>query len=251
MSKKVEIYNAYFGDCIVLKDEDDDSNLLVDFGVHYISKVAKKYGSRECLLEEIENGIIKSYSNKNISLLITHFHEDHISGLIHMYKNKKCKNFFRNIYIANIWNNPFIVASNLLEEMLLENELKKCDLPRTTASLFDLLDFFSDNVQGIKLLKRGDLFENDKYITLWPEIDNKENYISEIIQSLELPEEFGGNLLTLANSACTFMENILSDNRNYYVNATQEMRSFYNMLFLTFIEHAVNDGQNMQKEKLD
>ena len=72
MSKKVEIYNAYFGDCIVLKDEDDDSNLLVDFGVHYFSKVAKKYGSRECLLEEIENGIIKSYSNKNISLLITH-----------------------------------------------------------------------------------------------------------------------------------------------------------------------------------
>ena len=35
MSKEIEVYNAYFGDCIMLKERDDNSNLLVDFGVHF------------------------------------------------------------------------------------------------------------------------------------------------------------------------------------------------------------------------
>ena len=78
-------------------------------------------------MNEIADDISRRYSNRNTSLLITHFHEDHISGLIYMHKSgqSKYKGLFKNIYIANIWNNPFVVASNILEELLLEIEMKK------------------------------------------------------------------------------------------------------------------------------
>ena len=117
MCKEVEVYNAYFGDCIMLKDKSDNSNLLVDFGVHYFSTVSSKYGKRVDLMCKIADDISMRYSGKKTSLLITHFHEDHISGLIYMYKSNqsKYKAFFRNIYIANIWNTPFVVASNIFE----------------------------------------------------------------------------------------------------------------------------------------
>lgn len=69
---------------------------------------------------------------------------------------------FKNIYIANIWNDPFAVASNILEI-----EIKKCGLPRTPAKLFDVLYFLCQNLSSVKLLSRGVTFENDKYITLW------------------------------------------------------------------------------------
>lgn len=85
MSKEIEVYNAYFGDCIMLKERDDNSNLLVDFGVHFFSDVSSKYGKRKDLMNKIADDISRRYSNGNTSLLITHFHEDHISGLIYIY----------------------------------------------------------------------------------------------------------------------------------------------------------------------
>lgn len=266
LSKEIEVYNAYFGDCIVLKSKDDDSNLLVDFGMHYFSTVSSVYGNRNNLLNTIADDIANRYSNSDISLLITHFHEDHVSGLIHMYKSGKSiyKGIFNNIYIANIWNNPFAVASNLLEEMLLENELRKSGLPRTTASLFDVLEFLSANVCRIKLLKRGDLFEKDKYITLWPNIDDKENHISEIIQSLGLSKEFEGGLVALAEIVCIFVTQVLldgrsyseNDNENLYVNQRiQDMRIVYNGLFINLYENIIkfeeDDLLSLQKEKLN
>lgn len=78
LSKKIKVYNAYFGDCIVLEDTNDGSNLLVDFGIHYFSDVPYIYGKRDGLTHAIADNIINCYSDGNTSLLITHFHEDHI-----------------------------------------------------------------------------------------------------------------------------------------------------------------------------
>ncbi len=269
MSKKIKVYNAYFGDCIVLEDTNDGSNLLVDFGIHYFSDVPYIYGKRDGLTHAIADNIINCYSDGNTSLLITHFHEDHISGLIHMYKNGRMnhKRIFNNVYIANIWNNSFAVASCLLEEMLLEYELRKSSLPRTTVSLFDLLDFLSTDVYRIKLLKRGDLFENGKYVTLWPVIDedDKMNNISEIIQSLGLTESnFEDELVLLAENLCNFVTQILLDynrrysesNENLYISRTiHGMRQTYNDLLFNLEKNILDfekyDLLNVQKEKLN
>lgn len=265
MSKKVEVYNTYFGDCIVLKDRDDDSNLLVDFGIHRSSDISSVYGTRRDLHTSIAEDIAKRYSSSNISLLITHFHEDHVSGLIHMYKseNNIYKNMFTKIYIANIWNNPYAVASNLLEEMIVEQELKKSGLPGTT-SLFDVQDFLSVNVYRVHLIKRGDLFENDKYIALWPIVDDRKNYISEIIQSFGLPEDFESGLIALSEIVCNFVtKELLGPNNSYeYINEnisiTQrilDMRITYSELLDDLVEHIFvnqeNDLLRVQKEKLN
>lgn len=264
MDKEIEVYNTYFGDCIMLKEK--DSNLLIDFGIHFFSDVSSIYGNRNVLMSKIADDISNRYSTTNTSLLITHFHEDHVSGLIYMYKSGLCKykNLFKNIYIPNIWNNPFAVASNILEGMIVENELRRSGLPRTTASLFDVLDFISTNVYGIKLLSKGVTFENDKYITLWPIDDDKENRISEIIQELGMPTDFEGKLLALSEIMCIFVtqellrigENSEYFNENYnYDQRIEDMKIVYNSLLEEFFENM--DGfeedsmLNLQKEKLN
>ncbi len=210
MSKKLEVYNAYFGDCIILKDISDDTNLLVDFGIHYYSIVSKKdYTNRTTLTGRIANNIAKRYPPKSISLLITHFHEDHVSGLIYMYKkqkrNPKYQGQFKNIYIANVWNNPFAVASNIMEGMLLEYELKNSGLPRTSISLLDLLDFLQGYSRKITLLSKGVSFEDDKYIALWPPKYEENKDLTNVLSGFGLPEDLENSLIELAKMVCDFV----------------------------------------------
>ena len=240
MSKEIEVYNTYFGECIVLKEKKDNSNLLVDFGIHYFSDVSIVYGNRSDLTREIADDICVRYSKKNISLLITHFHEDHISGLIHMYNSGQCKykDIFKNIYIANIWNNPFAVASNILEELLLEIEMRMSGLPRTSANLFDLLLFLSQSISKITLLSRGETFENEKYITLWPVDEVHENHVSEIINGLHLPVDFEGKLIALSEIVCIFVTRELMGNQRvfeYHDEGNQHFSIVYLFLHVLFL----------------
>ena len=264
MSKEIEVYNTYFGECIVLKEKKDNSNLLVDFGIHYFSDVSIVYGNRSDLTREIADDICVRYSKKNISLLITHFHEDHISGLIHMFNSGQCKykDIFKNIYIANIWNNPFEVASNILEELLLEIEMRMSGLPRTSANLFDLLLFLSQSISKITLLSRGETFENEKYITLWPVDEVHENHVSEIINGLHLPVDFEGKLIALSEIVCIFVTRELMGNQRVFeyhdegndkiytgeVNIEQrieDMRVVYRSLLEDIIDNTMENEQNI------
>lgn len=250
MRKEIDVFNAYFGDCIILKDIDDSSNLLVDFGIHYNSVVSSVYKSRNDLTDSIAKDISSRFSNKNLSLLITHFHEDHVSGLIYMYqsKNPAFKNLFRNIYIANIWNNPFAVASNLLEEILLKSQLKNGNLPRTNATLFDLLGFLHASKGKIMLLSRGETFEDKKYIALWPKKKNNNSSLIKLFNSLNLPDEFREDLIKLAEMTCVYVIRVLLEGEHYEAefleryDSIPNLERLYNMyrdLFIKFIE-AIN-----------
>lgn len=264
MSKEIEVYNAYFGDCIMLKEYADDSNLLIDFGIHYFSDVPSAYVDRTTLTASIADDLAMRYSNNNTSLLITHFHEDHISGLIHMYKNgdAKFKRIFKKAYIANIWNNPFAVAGNILEELLLEYELKMSGLPRTTSSLFDVLDFLCGNVCRVELLSRGQKFEKDKYITLWPPLfEDKDEKITDMISALGMSDEFAGRIMALSEMACIYMGQYIQEysadrvySRVYFGSRIEDMRTMYRDLVDDFVSdnHILDDDLlKSEKQKLN
>ena len=98
-------------------------------------------------------------------------------------------------------------------------------MPRTTASLFDVLGFLCANVYNIKLLSKGVTFENGKYITLWSAVDDRENHITEIIQNLGLPADFEGGLVALSEIICIFvMQELLGEGR-YNENLNEKLNS--------------------------
>ena len=258
MRKELDVYNAFFGDCIILKDLDDDTNVLVDFGIHYHSFVSYPYTDRDTLTKNIAEDIANRYSNRNLSLLITHFHEDHVSGLIHMYqsKNPAYKGLFKNIYIANIWDNPFAVAITLLEQMILEHKLKKSGLPRTSASLFDLLAFLTISTRkNITLLNRGVVFEDGKYVALWPLKPAHIKTFKEL--DLGLPPALERELEELARITCIFVMRVLVGNEGYEASYTGElsvdfMAAIYNRLLDDYSEFlGENNWANETKAKLN
>lgn len=219
MKREIEVYNTHFGDCIVLKDNgEESSNLLVDFGIHFNSVINYKpyCGNRDSLTKDIAEDIAERYSQRKLNLLITHFHEDHVSGLIYMYKSKdkRYKYLFSKIYIANIWNNHFAIAISFLEQLILSDECKKGKLPRTNNSLLDLVEFLCVNISHIQLLSRGEKFENDKYITLWPLKDNSkeddEKDFDEIKKEFNLTKQYEKKLISLSRNVCNLASECIS-----------------------------------------
>ena len=226
MSKEIVMYNAYFGDCFMLNN--GNSHLLVDFGVHKLSKIdTSKYGSRIDLIESIANDIKNNYATP--SVLITHFHDDHICGLIHMYKQKQFNHFFNKIYIPNVWENPFAVVSNILEEMILKAQLENSQLPNSNASLFDLVEFLCCDLKKVVLLNRGMSFEDNRYMTLWPPKYKKEDETEyqTVLNELGIREELINDLYTLSKKVCVFMQNALEEREIEGIDIIEEFRVEY------------------------
>lgn len=105
-------------------------------------------------------------------------------------KDKRYKNLFSNIYIANIWNNPFAIALSFFEQMILLYEFYKSELPRTKYSLLDLVGFLCENIYFVHLLSRGETFENNRYITLWPLKDDSKNYFDKVKRDFKILGKF-------------------------------------------------------------
>lgn len=260
MSKELEVYNAYFGDCIILKDTSDNTNLLVDFGIHPCSVTPKNYSMRyKSRTRSIANDLVKRYPQKSLSLLITHFHEDHINGLIYMLNNQiQNPNYiglFENVYIANIWHNPFAVASNLLEIMILAAELKNSGLPSTSASLLDLLDFLQDYSRKITLLSKGVKFENNKYIALWPILEEDKDSRAKLKEEFGFPDDLTEDLLELAEMICVFVVRIVNDNEIYEVKYIKDNRNHFELeeikaKYNTISENLTNHFNNNETKDL-
>ena len=227
LPKEIELYNTYFGDCYIIKD--GQSNLIVDFGIHNCSNVDySKYTNRFKLIETIADDIKK---NNSRSVLITHFHTDHISGLIHMYRSAKMhyKNFFNKIYIPNVWENPFALVTSLLEEMVLEFQLKKTRLPGTLDSFFDLVEFLCINVGNVELLSRGVSFENERYLTLWPPKHISESEYKNSLANLNIPNQLIKDLYSLSEAICDYMQRIINgkNNANFDFEVINSFRDTY------------------------
>ena len=176
---KVRMYNVGFGDCFCLRDR--KKSLLVDFGTNN-SRIEGRPR------REIFDVIISDLSTINCkNLLLTHFHMDHLSGLLYMMKNRDSSFDFGKIYLPDVFSRPEM--SRTLVLLLLADLLKESGLPSRQVSLFALVDALLENKQNVELLSRGKLFE-DKYQALWPDTDVIQQETDNVYNELCRDERF-------------------------------------------------------------
>ena len=172
---KIRMYNVGFGDCYCLRDR--KKSLLVDFGTNN-SRIEGRPR------REIFDLIISDLSTIECkNLLLTHFHMDHLSGLLYMMKNKDSSFDFGKIYLPDVFSEEKM--SRTLVLLLLADLVKDSCLPSRQVSLFALIDALLERqTQTVELLSRGKIFE-EKYQALWPEAYVTQRETNEVYDLLK------------------------------------------------------------------
>lgn len=172
---KIRMYNVGFGDCYCLRDR--KKSLLVDFGTNN-SRIEGRPR------REIFDLIISDLSTIECkNLLLTHFHMDHLSGLLYMMKNKDSSFDFGKIYLPDVFSEEKM--SRTLVLLLLADLVKDSCLPSRQVSLFALIDALLERqTQTVELLSRGKIFE-DKYQALWPDAYVTQRETNEVYDLLK------------------------------------------------------------------
>lgn len=155
---KIRMYNVGFGDCFCIRDK--GKNLLVDFG----TSNGKICGRTRNEVFDIIISDLSAIEKKN--LLLTHFHLDHLSGLLYMMRKKKRPGEFGKIYLPDVFSGKEM--SRTLTLVLLSDLLKNSYLPSRQVSLFALAEALCRYPQNVELLSRKSRFE-EKYVALWPD----------------------------------------------------------------------------------
>ena len=187
---KVRMYNVGFGDSFCLRDR--KKSLLVDFGTNN-SRIEGRPR------REIFDVIISDLSTINRkNLLLTHFHMDHLSGLLYMMKNRDSSLDFGKIYLPDVFSKEEM--SRTLVLLLLADLLKESGLPSRQVSLFALVDALLENRQNLELLSRGKIFE-DKYQALWPDTDVIQRETDEVYNEICKNENLAAVMEELLNFA--------------------------------------------------
>ena len=88
---RIRMYNVGFGDCFCIRDR--KSSLLVDFG----AANSKIEGRPRREVFDVIISDLTTIRKKN--LLLTHFHPDHVSGLLYMMRTEEMPmNLKRSIF---------------------------------------------------------------------------------------------------------------------------------------------------------
>lgn len=188
---RIRMYNVGFGDCFCLRGRKD--NLLVDFGTSN-----SRIGGRP--RKEIFDVIISdltTIAHKN--LLLTHFHLDHLSGLLYMLKYRSSSYEFGKIYLPDVFSGKEM--SRTLAILLLADLAKDSCLPSRQVSLFALVEALRKKPQNIELLSRGKCFEG-KYQALWPDSSIIEKETNTLI------EELGEQHISIIDTLISFAEKL-------------------------------------------
>ena len=156
----VNMYNVEFGDCFLICGEEE--NLLVDFGSD----------NPHCDITAIANHIKATNSTKDLSCLISHFHEDHISGFLQGLLTAE------KIYIPDIVAMSKTVGKlSFLQLSILSDIFKWIPVKQTrrlSITLYDLLLKICDHNTHVHFLQRGTHFtiSAKEYQVLWPDFSS-------------------------------------------------------------------------------
>ena len=182
--KKIRMYNVGFGDCFCLRDR--KSSLLVDFGTSN-KKIGKK------LRDEVFDQVISDLSTiPKKSLLLSHFHPDHLSGLLYMMKKKHQAAEFRTVYLPDVFSQSEM--TRILTLQILADLMNNSYLPGRQVSLAALVEMLCTSPCHVELLKRGMIFE-EKYQALWPDTEWILRDTDEVLRDIPEPLMVGWNAL--------------------------------------------------------
>ena len=197
---RIRMYNVGFGDCFCIRDR--KSSLLVDFG----AANSKIEGRPRREVFDVIISDLTTIRKKN--LLLTHFHPDHVSGLLYMMRYRRDAYEFEKIYLPDVFSGPEMKYTLAL--LLLADVTKKASLPGRRVSLFALAEALCARKVKIDLLSRGSEFEG-KYTALWPDV-------SEVSRETEV----FNSLIENHENAMTELVNIAEEVRELFLSMTEE-----------------------------
>ena len=198
---RIRMYNVGFGDCFCIRDR--KSSLLVDFG----AANSKIEGRPRREVFDVIISDLTTIRKKN--LLLTHFHPDHVSGLLYMMRYRRDAYEFEKIYLPDVFSGPEMKYTLAL--LLLADVTKKASLPGRRVSLFALAEALCARKVKIDLLSRGSEFKG-KYTALWPDVSEVSRETEEVFNSLIENHE----------NAMTELVNIAEEVRELFLSMTEE-----------------------------
>lgn len=198
---RIRMYNVGFGDCFCIRDR--KSSLLVDFG----AANSKIEGRPRREVFDVIISDLTTIRKKN--LLLTHFHPDHVSGLLYMMRYRRDAYEFEKIYLPDVFSGPEMKYTLAL--LLLADVTKKASLPGRRVSLFALAEALCARKVKIDLLSRGSEFEG-KYTALWPDVSEVSRETEKVFNSLIENHE----------NAMTELVNIAEEVRELFLSMTEE-----------------------------
>lgn len=198
---RIRMYNVGFGDCFCIRDR--KSSLLVDFG----AANSKIEGRPRREVFDVIISDLTTIRKKN--LLLTHFHPDHVSGLLYMMRYRRDAYEFEKIYLPDVFSDPEMKYTLTL--LLLADVTKKASLPGRRVSLFALAEALCARKVKIDLLSRGSEFEG-KYTALWPDVRTVSSEIEDVFNSLIENNE----------KAMTELVNIAEEVRQLFMSMTED-----------------------------
>ena len=198
---RIRMYNVGFGDCFCIRDR--KRSLLVDFG----AANSKIEGRPRREVFDVIISDLTTIRKKN--LLLTHFHPDHVSGLLYMMRYRRDAYEFEKIYLPDVFSGPEMKYTLAL--LLLADVTKKASLPGRRVSLFALAEALCARKVKIDLLSRGSEFEG-KYTALWPDVSEVSRETEEVFNSLIENHE----------NAMTELVNIAEEVRELFLSMTEE-----------------------------
>ena len=196
---RIRMYNVGFGVCFCIRDR--KGSLLVDFGA-----VNSKIEGRP--RREVFDVIISDLTTiRKKNLLLTHFHPDHVSGLLYMMRYRRDAYEFEKIYLPDVFSDPEMKYTLTL--LLLADVTKKASLPGRRVSLLALAEALCARKVKIDLLSRGSEFEG-KYTALWPDVKMVNRETEDVFNSLIEDNE----------KAMTELVNIAEEVRQLFMSMT-------------------------------
>lgn len=177
------MYNVQFGDAFLLYGEKE--NLLVDLGS--IEGAVN--------FDAIRDSIRNESREKELSLILTHFHEDHWSGLHNQTKGHELPTL-KTVYLPDIFQMRIVGGLDAISRDLLGDFFSAVILDRRTHfTLADLLREVIPNLNKstVRLLARGDLFAvgGKNYEVLWPDLSGgvvpakRTKHLREFLERIE------------------------------------------------------------------